>query len=139
MFARAPEDLKIDDKLIDAYKRLTPEAMALYGGRHWNWYHALLTLSDTLGFQGIEHHQSSDNRAPDDFMTNPAQQLSGGDLITHEFSHSWNGKYRRPYNLTTPNFQIPQLTNLLWVYEGMNQYLGDLISFRAKIRDPKKY
>ena len=57
--------------------------------------------------------------------------------MTHEFSHSWNGKYRRPADLTTPNFQVPQQTDLLWVYEGMNQYLGDLLSFRAGIRDYK--
>ena len=102
-------------------------------------YHALLTLSDALGFQGIEHHQSSDNRAPDDFLTDPDESLADGDLVTHEFSHSWNGKYRRPADLTTPNFQVPQLTDLLWVYEGMNQYLGDLLSFRAGIREPKQY
>ena len=59
--------------------------------------------------------------------------------MTHEFSHSWNGKYRRPADLTTPNFQVPQLTDLLWVYEGMNQYLGDLLSFRSGIREPKLY
>ena len=113
--------------------------MALYGSRHFADYHALLTLSDAVGFQGIEHHQSSDDRAPDDFLTDPDESLSGGDLITHEFSHSWNGKYRRPADLTTPNFQVPQLTDLLWVYEGMNQYLGDLLSFRAGIREPKQY
>ncbi|HEV3154062.1 MAG TPA: hypothetical protein VGZ02_09695 [Candidatus Baltobacteraceae bacterium] len=141
MFADAPEDLKIDDKLIDAYKRLTPEAMALYGGRHWNVYHAELTLSDTLGFQGIEHHQSSDDRANDDFMVNPMGQMAGGDLIPHEFSHSWNGKYRRPFDLQQPNYNepYPERTELLWQYEGMNQYMGDLLSFRAGIRDPKDY
>ncbi len=115
------------------------EAFALYGSRHFNDYHALLTLSDSIGFEGIEHHQSSDDRAPADFLTDPKQSLAAGDLITHEFSHSWNGKYRRPADLTTPNFQVPQLTDLLWVYEGMNQYLGDLISFRAGIREPKSF
>ena len=141
LFADAPEDLKIDDKLIDGYKRLVPEAMALYGGRHWNVYHAELTLSDTLGFQGIEHHQSSDDRANDAFMTDPAEQLAGGDLVPHEFSHSWNGKYRRPFDLQQPNFNepYPERTELLWQYEGMNQYMGDLLSFRAGIRDPKDY
>ena len=141
LFADAPEDLKIDDKLIDAYKRTIPEEMALYGGRHWNVYHAELTLSDALGFEGIEHHESSDNRAGDDFMTNPAQQLANGDLVTHEFSHSWNGKYRRPFDLQQPDYNDPhpERTELLWQYEGMNQYIGDLISFRAGIRDPKDY
>ena len=141
LFADAPEDLKIDDKVIDAYKNLTPEALALYGGRHWNVYHSELTLSDQLGFEGIEHHQSSDDRAGDSFMTSPAEQLANGDLLPHEFSHSWNGKYRRPFDLQQPDFNdpYPERTELLWQYEGMNQYMGDLLSFRAGIRDPKDY
>jgi predicted metalloprotease with PDZ domain len=139
IFADRPQDLDIPDKLIAAYKRLAPEAFALYGSRHWNDYHSLLTLSDAIPFQGIEHHQSSDNRAPDDFMTNPEESLAGGDLLTHEFSHSWNGKYRRPQDLKTLNFQIPMRTDLLWVYEGMNQYLGDLLSFRTGVRKPAEY
>jgi predicted metalloprotease with PDZ domain len=141
LFADAPEDLKIDDKLIDAYKRLVPEAIALYGGRHWNVYHAELTLSDTLGFAGIEHHQSSDDRAGDDFMTKDEEQTIDGDLVPHEFSHSWNGKYRRPFDLQQPNFNdpFPERTELMWQYEGMNQYMGDLLSFRAGIRQPKDY
>lgn len=138
-FAERPQDLDVPQKMIDAYKRVPAEAFALYGSRHFADYHALLTLSNEIGFQGIEHHQSSDDRAPDDFLTSAEEALRGGDLVTHEFSHSWNGKYRRPYDLTTPNFQVPQQTDLLWVYEGMNQYLGDVLSFRSGIRDYKSY
>jgi predicted metalloprotease with PDZ domain len=139
VFADKPQDLDIPDKLITRYKRMMPEALALYGSRHFDDYHSLLVLSDQIPFQGVEHHQSSDNRAPDDFMTNPKEQILGGDLLTHELSHSWNGKYRRPQDLTTLNFQIPMQTDLLWIYEGMNQYLGDLLSFRAGIRNPGAY
>lgn len=138
-FADRPEDLDFSSKELAEYKRMTPQALALYGSRHWNVYHSLLALSDAVGFQGIEHHQSSDDRAPDDFMVKPSEQLAAGDLLTHEFSHSWNGKYRRPYDLTPLNFQIAERTDLLWVYEGMNQYLGDLLSFRMGIRQPKQY
>jgi predicted metalloprotease with PDZ domain len=138
-FADRPQDLDIPSSMLAAYRRLPAEAFAMYRSRHFADYHALLTLSDPIGFQGIEHHQSSDDRAADDFLTDPQQALSGGDLIAHEFSHSWNGKYRRPEDLTTPNYQVPQRTDLLWVYEGMNQYLGDLLSFRCGIREPKLY
>jgi predicted metalloprotease with PDZ domain len=138
-FADMPGDLAIPDKLLAAYGRVPEQAFALYGSRHFANYHALLVLSDNIGFQGIEHHQSSDDRAPDDFLTSRLASLTGGDLITHEFSHSWNGKYRRPADLTTPNFQVPQHTDLLWVYEGLNQYLGDVLAFRSGIRDPKTY
>ena len=139
MFADAPQDLDVPAKIMDAYKNVPAEAFALYGSRHWYNYHALLSLSNKISFEGVEHHQSSDNRAPADFMTNPTAQLVMGDLVTHEFSHSWNGKYRRPWDLTTDNYQIPQRTDLLWVYEGMNQYLGDLLSFRCGIRKPSEY
>jgi predicted metalloprotease with PDZ domain len=138
-FAANPRDLAIPAALLDAYKRLPAEAFALYGSRHFANYHALLTLSDQIGFEGIEHHQSSDNRAPDDFMINPAESVAEGDLVPHEFSHSWNGKYRRPADLATPNFQVPMRTDLLWVYEGMNQYLGDMLSFRTGIREEKDF
>jgi predicted metalloprotease with PDZ domain len=138
-FAEYPQDLDIPDTLLKAYQRVPAEAFAMYGSRHFIDYHALLALSDDIGFQGIEHHQSSDNRAPDDFLTEPSESLAAGDLVTHEFSHSWNGKYRRPADLTTPNFQVPMKTDLLWVYEGMNQYLGDVLSFRSGIRQPKQY
>ncbi len=138
-FADYPQDLEIPADLLKAYERVPAEAFAMYGSRHFADYHALLTLSDAVGFQGIEHHQSSDNRASDNFLTDPQESLAGGDLVTHEFSHSWNGKYRRPFDLTTPNFQVPQQTDLLWVYEGMNQYLGDLLSFRSGIRKPRLY
>jgi predicted metalloprotease with PDZ domain len=139
IFADKPQDLEISDKTLDGYKRMAPEALAAYGARHWQHYHALLTLSDAVGFEGIEHHQSSDNRAPDDFLSNDQEQVDAGSLVTHEFSHSWNGKYRRPDDLTTANFQIPMQTDLLWVYEGMNEYLGDLFAFRSDIRDSAKY
>ncbi len=136
LFADNPEDLDLPKAELAAYKRMTPEAIALYGGRHWNVYHSELTLSDLIPPQGIEHHQSSDDRADDTFMTNPLEQLAGGDLLTHEFSHSWNGKYRRPFDLQQPNFNepFPEHTELLWQYEGMNQYMGDLLAFRCGIK-----
>jgi predicted metalloprotease with PDZ domain len=141
IFADHPQDLDIKKKVIEAYDRLTPEAIALYGGYHFGVYHAELTLSDAIGFQGIEHHQSSDDRASDNFMVDKTMQKLGGDLIPHEFSHSWNGKYRRPFDLIQPDYNEPhpEHTELLWQYEGMNQYMGDMLSFRSGIRNPKEY
>jgi predicted metalloprotease with PDZ domain len=103
----------------------------------------LLALSDAIGYEGIEHHESSDNRAPEKYAaddTNYSVQLA--DLLPHEYSHSWNGKYRRPRGLSPPDFQQPEKTDLLWVYEGMNQYNGEklaarsgLIGFSAQLDD----
>jgi predicted metalloprotease with PDZ domain len=136
LFADHTEDFDMPASEIAAYKCMTPEAIALYGGRHWNVYHSELTLSDLIPGQGIEHHQSSDDRADDDFVTKEDEMLAGGDLLTHEFSHSWNGKYRRPFDLQQPNFNepYPEHTELLWQYEGMNQYIGDVLAFRCRIK-----
>jgi predicted metalloprotease with PDZ domain len=136
VFADHPEDLEFSQKEIAAYKCMTPEAISLYGGRHWNSYRSELTLSDLIPVQGIEHHESSDDRSDDAFMTDPAEQMEGGDLLPHEFSHSWNGKYRRPFDLQQPDYNdpYPEHTELLWQYEGMNQYMGDLIAFRCGIK-----
>jgi predicted metalloprotease with PDZ domain len=136
VFADHPEDLVFPPKELAAYECMFPAEVSLYGGRHWDVYHAELTLSDLIPGQGIEHHQSSDDRASDDFITNLDNQLAGGDLVTHELSHSWNGKYRRPFDLQQPDFNdpYPEHTELLWQYEGMNQYMGDLIAFRCGIK-----
>ena len=138
-FADAPEDLRLDGEGVQHYKNLVAEADALYGARHWNHYHFLLTLSDVIPGQGIEHHQSSDNRASSDYWTDAGALQNGADLLPHEFSHSWNGKYRRPADLVTTDYQQPEQTDLLWVYEGLNQYLGDMLVYRSGIIDPAEY
>jgi predicted metalloprotease with PDZ domain len=137
--ADSPSDLDLSDVNVQKYKNLVSEADALYGSRHWYHYHFLLTLSNTIGFQGIEHHQSSDNRASAEYWTDGNALENSADLLPHEYSHSWNGKYRRPADLITPDYQVPEKTDLLWVYEGLNQYLGDLLSFRSGFVAPKDY
>jgi predicted metalloprotease with PDZ domain len=99
----------------------------MFGARHYNNYHFLLTLSDRVAHFGLEHHQSNDSRVPENSLT---QQNAIG-VVAHEFVHSWNGKYRRPAGLATPNFQEPMLGDLLWVYEGLTQYLGYLLAERS--------
>lgn len=139
LFADDPRDLDVPEKVLRAYRRLTPEALALFGSRHWRDYHSLLVVSNKMAFTGLEHAESSLSGVPAGFMRNPQLQELSGDTLTHEFSHSWNGKYRRPWDLATLNYQIAQRTDLLWVYEGLSQYLGDLLSFRTGIRAPGGY
>lgn len=139
VFADDPQDLNVPGKLLAAYRRMTPEALALFGSRHWHNYHSLLLLSNKIGFNGLEHAESGFSGRAAGFLRDPQSQNSDGDALTHEFAHSWNGKYRAPLDLTTFNFQIPQRTDLLWVYEGLTQYLGDLLSYRTGIRAPGSY
>jgi predicted metalloprotease with PDZ domain len=107
---------------------MVTEARALFGARHYNEYHFLYTLSDHIASFGLEHHESSDDRDDERTLVDPDLRLAGADLLTHEYSPSRNGKYRRPADLTTPDFQQPMKGDLLWVYEGLTQYLGCLLA-----------
>ncbi|MBC5810725.1 MAG: M61 family peptidase, partial [Candidatus Eremiobacteraeota bacterium] len=120
--------------LVTGMKHLVAEGPAAYGGtRHFRTYHFLLTLSETIAANGIEHHESSDNRAGEKYIADPQVFRPFADLMPHEFSHSWNGKYRRPASLLVDDFQKPERTDLLWVYEGMNQYVGEVLTTRSRL------
>jgi predicted metalloprotease with PDZ domain len=139
MAADGPEDLNISEQHIDDFSKLVRETGALYKSRHYNSYHFLVTLSDQVLHFGLEHHQSSDDRVePTTFVTDDKFTLDG-DLLPHEFTHSWNGKYRRPIGLATPNYQEPMIGDGLWVYEGLTEYLGDVLATRCGIWTPQQY
>ena len=139
MAADGPEDLALSQPHIDEFSRLIRETGALYKSRHYGSYHFLVTLSDQVAHFGLEHHQSSDDRVgPTDFVSDTKFTL-GGLLLPHEFTHSWNGKYRRPAGLATPNYQVPMIGDLLWVYEGLTEYLGDVLAARCGIWTPEQY
>jgi len=127
--------LELTPKFLTGMRHLVAEAPALYGGKHYRNYHFLLTLSDAVGFEGIEHHESSDNRASEKYASDDHQYRLAADLLPHEYSHSWNGKYRRPADLAVPDYQQPEQTDLLWVYEGLNQYNGEKLATRARLVD----
>jgi predicted metalloprotease with PDZ domain len=116
---------------VNEYKRLVAETGALFGARHYNEYHFLLTLSDHTAHFGLEHHESSDDRVPERTLIDEDMRWLAGDLLPHEMTHSWNGKYRRPEGLATPNYQEPMKGDLLWVYEGLTQYWGDILAARS--------
>ena len=117
-------DLQISPADISAYRKLVAEADALFGAHHYRQYHFLYTLSGVVGHHGLEHHESSDNSAGDRTLLDPNEHLLEASLLPHEFTHSWNGKYRRPAGLATKNYQEPMIGDLLWVYEGLTEYLG---------------
>lgn len=131
MVSDSPAALSISPELIADYKQLVAETGALFGARHYTQYHFLYTLSDHVTSFGLEHHESSDNRVPERTLLDEAQHMVNADLLPHEFVHSWNGKYRRPAGLATPDYQQPMRTDLLWVYEGLTQYLGDVLTVRS--------
>ena len=122
-----------------AYRKLVAETGALFGARHYLEYHFLLTLSDEAGHHGVEHHQSSDNSVGERSLTHSDEHLGDVGLLPHEFTHSWNGKYRRPAGLATRNYQEPMIADLLWVYEGLTEYLGDVLTARSGLWTPEQY
>ena len=115
------------------------EADKLYASHHYNVYHFLLTLSDAAGDEGLEHGQSSDNGVGEKDFSDQARQLGDADLLSHEFTHSWNGKYRRPVGLYQPDFATAQQGAMLWVYEGMTQYLGNVLAARSGLKSQAEY
>jgi predicted metalloprotease with PDZ domain len=128
-----PEDIALSDEHIEQFSKLVRETGALYKSRHYGSYHFLVTLSDQVAHFGLEHHQSSDDRVPEKTFTDEGSFTEEGDLLPHEFTHSWNGKYRRPAGLATPNYQEPMKGDLLWVYEGLTNFLGDVLAARSGI------
>ena len=134
-----PEDSNLRPELLAEISNLVRETGAMYGPRHYNVYHFLLTLSDVAGGEGLEHGQSSDNGVDEKSFSDQTRQLGDSDLLSHEFTHSWNGKYRRPGRLYQPDFATAQQGDLLWVYEGMTQYLGNVLAARSGLKSQAQY
>jgi predicted metalloprotease with PDZ domain len=116
---------------IEAHKNLVTQAYKLFGSHHYDHYDILLALTDKMGGIGLEHHRSSENGTIPAYFTEWDKSAPSRDLLPHEFSHSWNGKFRRPADLWTANYSVPMRGSLLWVYEGQTQYWGYVLAARA--------
>lgn len=121
------------------YSRLVDEAGAAFGAYHFSKYDWLVTLSDNVAHFGLEHHESSDNRMPENTLETPEMRRALGGLLSHEYVHSWNGKYRRPAIQLSADYQQPMEGTLLWVYEGLTQYLGGVLATRAGLWQPEYF
>jgi len=132
--------LEVPQARIDAYRRLPLEARAMMGGHsHYAKYHWLMTLSDHLGSFGVEHWECSDDRDSENFMHDDNASALFAELLPHEFFHSWNGKTRRPEGLVNGGFDNPMRGDLLWVYEGLTNYYGEVLAARAGLLTPEQY
>ena len=121
------------------FRHLVAETGALFGARHYGSYHFLLTLSEHVAHFGLEHHESSDNREGERFLIDEEARKLAADLLPHEMVHSWNGKYRRPSGLATPDFHTPMNGELLWIYEGLTDYLGNVLTARCGLWTSENY
>jgi predicted metalloprotease with PDZ domain len=137
--ADTPAALEAKPQTVLGWQSLIKEANALFGARHYRSYRFLLTLSDYGGSEGLEHHESSEDGVGEKALSDPNQLIDLGDLLGHEYAHSWNGKYRRPADLTIPDFEQPMYGDLLWVYEGLTQYLGKVLPARSGLWTPENF
>lgn len=126
--------LALSAEKADAYRRLVAETHALFGAHHFAKYHFLVTLSDEVSHFGLEHHESSDDRTAERALIDDNRWTQFAGLLPHEFVHSWNGKYRRPAGLATGGFQKPMQDDMLWIYEGLTEYLGYVLTARSGLQ-----
>jgi predicted metalloprotease with PDZ domain len=136
--ADSPAALEITPETEAHYRKLIAEANALFGSHHYRDYHFLLTLSENVAHFGLEHHESSDDRIYERSLTDPSTRIAMAILLPHEYVHSWNGKYRRPAGLLSPDYHQPMKDDLLWVYEGLTEYLEELLAGRSGLRTPEQ-
>jgi len=134
VFADKPEQLEITPEELQYHKNLVIQAQKLCNSRHYDHYDFLFSLSNTVGGKGLEHHQSSEDGTRANYFTDWPAGIVGRALLAHEYFHSWNGKFRRPADLWTANFNEPMQNDLLWVYEGLTDYYGNVLTARSGLR-----
>ena len=137
--ADAPKYLEMTPEQLSVHRALVTQAVKLFGSHHYDHYDFLFSLSDVLAGNGTEHHQSSEDGMGADYFTAWSENAPGRDLLAHEYTHSWNGKFRRPADLWTPNFNVPMGDSLLWVYEGQTQYWGFVLTARSGMWTPQQF
>ena len=129
--ADAPKYLEMTPEQLKVHRALVTQAVKLFDSQHYDHYDFLFSLSDVLAGNGTEHHQSSEDGMAADYFTAWDDNAPNRDLLAHEYTHSWNGKFRRPADLWTPNFNVPMGDSMLWVYEGQTQYWGFVLTARS--------
>ena len=140
LVSESPTALRIVPNVVDLYSRMVREAGSLFGACHYPEFHFLVTCSDDLGYHGLEHLACSINGVRErDLIEDSRRKGWVANLIPHEYVHSWCGKFRRPAGMCTADFQTPLKTRLLWVYEGLTEYLGEVLMVRSGLEDAKEY
>ena len=130
---------RIPDIEVLHYRNLVQETTTLFGASHYRDYHFLYTLSDHVAHFGLEHHESSDDRTDEEALVDEDHRRVSSGLLPHEFVHSWNGKFRRPAGLATGDYDRPMKGDLLWVYEGLTEYLGEILTPRSALSTPQDF
>jgi predicted metalloprotease with PDZ domain len=137
IFADKPQDLRVSPEDLQAHRNLVQQAYRNFDSHHYDHYDFLLSLSGQMGEIGLEHQRSSEDGTIEEYFTDPSKSAAGRDLLPHEYTHSWNGKFRRPADLWSPDeVTVPERDSLLWVYEGQTDYWGQVLAARSGILKP---
>lgn len=132
VFSESPTAINLDDSIVAPLQRMVVQTAKLTGSQPFDRFDILLAATDLLPPNGLEHSRSTLNVLPPrDLSSIGALKGWSRLLIPHEYLHTWCGKYRQPAEMATRNFQTPQGTDLLWVYEGLTQYLGEVVEARS--------
>lgn len=131
--------VQISEAHVAAYRRMVKQLYALFHAHHYDHYDLLLTVSDHVAGTGLEHHQSSFEMTGATFLTDPDAFIASATLIPHEFTHSWNGKFRRPADMWTPAFNTPQPADMVWSYEGLTEYWSAVLAVRSGLLTPTQF
>ena len=132
--ADAAKYLDARPEQVAQHRALVAQALKLYGAQHYDHYDFLFSLSGQMSGNGLEHQRSSEDGEDSDYFSEWNAKVGFSDLLAHEYTHSWNGKFRRPADLWTPNYNVPMQDSLLWVYEGQTQYWGNVLTARSGMR-----
>ena len=133
VFADTAAQLEATPEQIEAHKQLVTQADGVFASRHFARYEFLLAISDTFSGIGLEHSESSENGVRAGYFIDWKKTSAGRTLLPHEYVHSWVGKFLRPADLWTPNYNVPMQDSLLWIYEGQTQYWGHVLAARSGI------
>lgn len=131
VFADHASDLVPTPAQVELHRKLVRELYAALGQPSFDRYEFLVALTDQLGGIGLEHRRSSENSHAPAYFRKWDEGVGRHELLGHEMAHAWNGKRRRPADLWTPHFNVPMQDSLLWVYEGMTQYYGEVVTARS--------
>jgi predicted metalloprotease with PDZ domain len=140
VFGETPKATDVHPEIVKRYAAMVTQTARLVGSHPFDQFDILLGVTDSLSPNGLEHARSTFNILPTLAVSSP-RELYGWNrlLVPHEYLHAWCGKYRCPEGMATPDFHSPMDTELLWVYEGLTQYLGELVEARCGLMSGQEF
>lgn len=120
-------------QLAEQIGKLIAEQVKLFGGAPYDRYWVLCHLTPGGRWHGVEHAYSTSLTAPQSALSSESGRQNFYSLVSHEFFHLWNVKRITPQAFMPIDYSRESYTRLLWFFEGVTSYYGDLLLKRAGI------